>query len=144
LPFAFAAHFAPDLLIPALELYRSRFKPSAQLAEPYTLVCTNVYAADTDREARLLFTSLEQAFSALRSGRPVPLPPPLLEVPPETDGVPDLFRYAIVGDREAVREGLEEFLAFTGANELMATAMIYDHRARLRSFEILAEVRDSL
>ena len=144
LPFAFAAHFAPDLLEPALELYRSRFKSSKRLAAPYTLVCTNVYAADTDREARRLFTSLEQAFAALRRGQPIPLPPPVQEVSEDARALPDLFRYAIVGGPSAVREGIEAFLAFTGADELMVTAMIYDHAARLRSFELVAEIRDSL
>jgi luciferase family oxidoreductase group 1 len=144
LPFAFAAHFAPDLLLQALELYRSRFRPSAQLGEPYAMVCTNVYAADTDSEARRLFTSLEQAFSALRRGQPIPLPPPLDSAPQGSASLPDIFRYAIVGAKDSVRQGLEEFLQLTGADELMATAMIFDHAARLRSFEILAEVRDSL
>jgi luciferase family oxidoreductase group 1 len=144
LPFAFAAHFAPDLMESALQIYKTRFKPSKQLERPYALVCTNVYAADTDREARRLFTSLEQAFAALRGGKPVPLPPPLDHAPTDVASLPDIFRHAIVGGPETLRDGLRSFLDYTGADELMATAMIYDHAARLRSFEILAEVRDSL
>jgi luciferase family oxidoreductase group 1 len=144
LPFAFAAHFAPDLLLQALDVYRERFQPSRVLAAPYAMACTNVYAADTDAEAARLFTSLEQAFLALRTGRPGPLPPPL---EPEArarvmagaePALGELFRYAIVGSPETVRAGLETFVTQTGIDELMTTAMIFDHTARLRSFEIVA------
>jgi luciferase family oxidoreductase group 1 len=146
LPFAFASHFAPDLLLDALALYRSRFRPSLAYAAPYTMACTNVYAAETDSEARRLFSSLEQAFLALRTGHPGPLPPPLtLEEragfdPAVDEGLAQFFRYAIVGSRTTVRRGIEEFLRLTAVDELMTTAMIFDHRARLRSFEIVAEV----
>jgi len=147
LPFAFAAHFAPDLLLEALDVYRSRFEPSAFRAEPHAMVCTNVYAAESDAEAERLFTSLEQAFLALRSGRPGLLPPPIdrsRELDLAREASAQLFRYSIVGGRETVRRGIVDFLRLTAADELMATAMIFDHAARLRSFEILAEVRDSL
>jgi luciferase family oxidoreductase group 1 len=147
LPFAFAAHFAPDLLGEALGIYREQFQPSARHGKPHSMACINVYAADTDAEARRLFTSLEQAFIALRTGRPVPLPPPLSDEEraqfPEgaNDALAQLFRYAVVGGPETVRRGVSRFVEETGVDELMTTAMIYDHAARLRSFEILANVR---
>ena len=146
LPFAFAAHFAPDLLLQALDLYRERFQPSAVLAKPYAMACTNVYAAETDADAARLFTSLEQAFLALRTGRPGPLPPPLEPAARERlmagakEAIGELFRYAIVGSPETVRRGVEAFVAETGVDELMTTAMIFDHTARLRSFEIVASL----
>jgi alkanesulfonate monooxygenase SsuD/methylene tetrahydromethanopterin reductase-like flavin-dependent oxidoreductase (luciferase family) len=109
----------------------------------------NVFAADTDAEAARLFTSLQQAFVNLRRGQPGPLLPPLDSAegpwsPIEKAGVEHALRYAIVGSRETVRRGLAAFIEETGADELMITAQIYDHQARLRSFEIAAEVRDSL
>jgi luciferase family oxidoreductase group 1 len=146
LPFAFAAHFAPELLEQALGIYREQFRPSARWPKPYAMACINVYAADTDAEARRLFTSLEQAFIALRTGRPVPLPPPLddaerAEFPPAAnEALAQLFRYAVVGGPETVRRGVGEFVRATAVDELMTTAMIFDHAARLRSFEILMDV----
>jgi luciferase family oxidoreductase group 1 len=141
LPFAFAAHFAPDLLLQALSEYRSRFQPSARLAQPYAMVCINVFAADSDSEAQRLFTSLRQAFAALRSGRPGRLPPPLDDMPPVERTGP--YRYAVVGGPGAVREGLAAMVSLTQADELMITASIHDHAARLRSFQIAAEVWSS-
>jgi luciferase family oxidoreductase group 1 len=146
LPFAFASHFAPDYLTHALAVYREGFRPSAQLKEPYAMACLNVFAAETDAEARLLFTSLQQALVNLRRGRPGQLPPPA-----ETfEGVATDFElaaaghallYSVVGSPETVRGGLEAFLGLTGVDELMATSQIFDHTARLRSFEIVAAVR---
>jgi luciferase family oxidoreductase group 1 len=138
LPFAFAAHFAPDLLLQALAEYRKRFTPSAALTAPQAMVCVNVFAAHTDGEAQRLFTSLRLAFAALRSGRPGPLPPPDDTMAPAPPSGP--FRYAVVGGPETVRRGLEEVAALTGADEIMITASIHDHAARLRSFQIAAEV----
>jgi luciferase family oxidoreductase group 1 len=144
LPFAFAAHFAPALLEDALGIYREQFRPSSHHEKPHAMACINVYAADTDAEAARLFTSLEQAFIALRTGRPVPLPPPLDAAErgafPEAANaaLAELFRYAVVGGPETVRRGVTEFVGATGVDELMTTAMIYDQAARLRSFEILA------
>jgi luciferase family oxidoreductase group 1 len=146
LPFAFAAHFAPEHLVEALAIYREQFRPSAAHPKSHAMACINVYAADTDAEARRLMTSLEQAFIALRSGRPVPLPPPLEQAErdaydPVTNSVlAQLFRYAVVGSPDTVRSGIAEFVRETGVDELMTTAMIYDHSARLRSFEIVADV----
>ena len=145
LPFAFAAHFAPDLLMDAFEVYRQQFRPSEYLDKPYAMACINVYAADTDAEARRLFTSLEQAFIALRSGRPGQLPPPLQAEqraafdPASNAALAQLFRYAVVGGPDTVRKGIRDFVEKTAVDELMTTAMIFDHAARLRSFEIVAE-----
>ncbi len=137
LPFAFASHFAPDLLLQALAEYRTRFQPSEALKAPYAMVALNVVAAETDAEAQRLFTSLRQAFAALRSGRPGKLPPPADDMGPVPLEGP--FRYAAVGDPETVRRKLEEIAALTGADELMITGSIHNHAARLRSFEIAAE-----
>src|SRR5215216_3704681 len=112
LPFAFASHFAPDYLLHALEVYREGFRPSEQLQEPYALACLNVFAAETDAEARRLFTSLQQAFVNLRRGRPGQLPPPVEKVTPEgfasdleMAGVEHALRYSVVGSPETVRRG---------------------------------------
>jgi luciferase family oxidoreductase group 1 len=149
LPFAFASHFAPDYLADALDVYRGEFRPSESLAEPYAMPCVNVFAAETDEEARRLFTSLQQAFVNLRRGRPGPLPPPV--GPGEADwsefelaGVSHALRLSAVGSAETVRRWLESFIRETRADELMLTAQIYDHAARLRSFELAAGIRDAL
>jgi luciferase family oxidoreductase group 1 len=148
LPFAFASHFAPDLLTQALEIYRREFRPSESLDEPYAMACVNVFAADTDEEARRLFTSLEQAFVNLRRGQPGLLPPPIdpaeahwSEV--EAAGVRRALRYSAVGSAETVRGWLESFIEETRVDEVMLTAQIYDAAARLRSFEIVAAARDA-
>ena len=143
LPFAFASHFAPDLLRPAVDVYRARFQSSDQLARPYVMLGLNVYAAETDAEARRLFTSVQQAFVALRRGTPGPLPPPVdtmegLWSPVERATAEHALTYSLVGSPETVRDGLDEFIAREGPDEVMATALIFDHPARLRSFEILA------
>ncbi|HYP51893.1 MAG TPA: LLM class flavin-dependent oxidoreductase, partial [Pyrinomonadaceae bacterium] len=146
LPFAFASHFAPDYLTQALEVYRGRFRPSSALREPYAMPVVNVFAAETDAEARRLFTSVQQAFVNLRRGTPGMLPPPDETAERrwsalERAGVGHALRYSIVGSPETVRQGLEAFRDFTDADELMLTAMIFDHSARLRSFELAAEAR---
>jgi luciferase family oxidoreductase group 1 len=133
LPFAFASHFAPDLLLQALSEYRTRFQPGV-LERPYAMVCVNAFAADTDAEARRLFTSLEQAFAALRQGRPGPLPAPVEPMGPISRIGPS--RYACVGSAETVRAGLEEVAALTRADEIMVTASIFDEAARLSSFAL--------
>lgn len=139
LPFAFAAHFAPDLLLQALSEYRTRFQPGV-LERPYAMVCVNAFAADTDAEARRSFTSLEQAFLALRQGRPGPLPAPIEPSGPISRIGPS--RYACVGSPETVRAGLEEVCALTKADEIMITASIFDEAARLRSFELAMQAWD--
>ena len=149
LPFAFASHFAPDYLYHALDLYRQNFKPSRSLSEPYVMLGVNVFAADTDDEAHYLFTSLQQQFVNLVRGTPGQLPPPVenmdeLWSPPEQAHLERMTKVSAVGSAETVRESLMKLVTATGADELIATAQIYDHAARLHSFEILAEVRDSL
>jgi luciferase family oxidoreductase group 1 len=145
LPFAFASHFAPQQMMPALEVYRSRFKPSDELERPYVMLGCNVFAADTDADARRLATSVQQAFVNLRSGRPSRLPPPVPgyyeRLPPEWRTVLDeALACTAIGTPDVVRARLADFTARTGADELMLAAMIYDQAARLRSFEIAADV----
>ncbi|MBB2970813.1 LLM class flavin-dependent oxidoreductase [Mesorhizobium sp. RMAD-H1] len=145
LPYAFASHFAPAELEHAVEIYRARFKPSEHLDKPYVMLGLNVFAAETDREAKLLFSSLQQAFVNLRTGRPGKLPPPVENYEEGLDATARaLLQHAlscsIVGSPQTVREGIDAFTRQTGADELMVTAQIFDHAARIRSFEILADV----
>jgi len=149
LPFAFASHFAPDHLQDALQVYRNRFRPSAQLDRPYVMLGVNVFAAATDAEARRHFTSLQQAFVNLRRGTPGQLPPPLDGTDGqwsamEQAGLDHALRYAVVGSPETVQRGLAAFIGAHQADEIMVTAQMFDHAARLRSFEIVAEIRDAL
>lgn len=145
LPYAFASHFAPDSLMDAIAVYRSGFRPSAQQATPHVMLGVNVFAAETDAEARRLFSSLQQAFVNLRSGRPGKLPAPTdnLEArlePRARTMLEHALSCSIVGSPETVQRGLDTFVARTGADELMVTAQIHDPEARLRSYQILAEV----
>ncbi len=149
LPFAFASHFAPDAMMEALNIYRRQFRPSAQLDRPYAMLGLNICAAETDEEAARLFTSLQQQWTLLRRGSPAALPPPVdsmdgrwSEV--EKAGLQHALARAVVGSAETVRRTLLAFIAETGADEIMMTSQIFDHAARLRSFEIVAEVRDTL
>ena len=149
LPFAFAAHFAPDQLMDAIMLYRRNFTPSDALPAPYVMVCIGVCAAETDAEARRLSSSTQQQFLALRRGRPGLLPPPVDDItqmasPAELAGLNHTFRYSAIGSPETVQAKVEALLALTGANELMAASQIHDHSARVRSYEILAGVRKGL
>ena len=146
LPFAFASHFAPDYLMQALHVYRTQFRPSDALELPHAMVGLSVFAADTDGEARRLFSSLQQQFVNLRRGRPGPLNPPVdrtddLWTAAEREGVDRALALAVVGSPPTVRQGLAAILEHTGADELMVTAQIYDHAARVRSFEIVARSR---
>ncbi len=147
LPFAFASHFAPDQLFNALRVYRTQFRPSATLAKPHAMVGVNVFAAATDDEARLLFSSLQQQFLNLRRGTPGQLPPPVAQLDAnefEMAGVAHALSCSAIGSPQTVRDALESIIAQTDADELIITAQIYDHAARLRSFEIAAQVRDEL
>ena len=149
LPFAFASHFAPADLIPAFSVYRRAFRPSAQLDRPYAMACINAIAADTDAAAHSLFTSQQQAFLALRRGTPGQLKPPVDDInaccsPSERFLIDQALSCAIVGSPASVRQGLQNFIAQIQPDELMITANIYEHAARLKSFELISEVRDSL
>jgi len=143
LPFAFASHFAPAMMEQAIEIYRARFEPSPALDKPYLMLGLNAFAADSDAEARRLFTSVQQAFVNLRRGRPGPLPPPddrfLAQLlPHEKQMLGEMLSVAVVGDPDTVKRGLDAFIARTGADEVMVTSQAFDHQARLRSFEIIA------
>jgi luciferase family oxidoreductase group 1 len=149
MPFAFASHFAPGAMMQALELYRSRFEPSAQLDRPYAMLGVNVIAADTDAEAARLFTSLQQSFVNLRRGQPGQLPPPIDDIdrlvsPVEQEQLRQALACSFVGAPGSVAAGLKTFVEQTGADELIVSGHIYDHAARLHSFAIAARVRDAL
>jgi luciferase family oxidoreductase group 1 len=144
LPYAFASHFAPDALIPALQVYRERFQPSTQLDRPYAMVGVNVIAADTDAEARRLFTSAQQAFANMLRGTRGKLPAPIDDIetywsPMEKAHATNMLSCSVVGSPGTVRRGIEELIERTGADEFIVAAAIHDHAARLRSYEILAE-----
>ena len=131
------------MIYQALEIYRAQFLPSPQLDAPYVMIGVNVFAAESETEARRLFTSLQQAFINLRRGRPGPLRPPdegfeATLVPFERAMLADMLAYSVVGTGDQVRAGLDAIVARTGANELMIASQIYDHAARLASYEIAA------
>jgi luciferase family oxidoreductase group 1 len=145
LPFAFASHFAPADLLPALETYRALFRPSEALERPYAVAAFGAFAADSDAEARRLFTSAELQFINLRRGRPGPLQSPVDDMDDyasaaERAQVAEALQYAVVGGPKAIKSGIDRFIALTGVDEILVTAQIYDHAARLHSFEIVAEV----
>ena len=148
LPYAFASHFAPAQMMQAIALYRSTFRPSAQLQKPYVMLGFNVFAANTDEEARFRATSMQQAFVNLRSGRPARLPPPVADYPdriaPQERALLDqVLSCSAIGSPETVAAQLKAFIARTDADELMITSQIFDHAARLRSYEITAQVHDA-
>jgi luciferase family oxidoreductase group 1 len=149
LPYAFASHFAPGALMQALQVYRERFQSSAQLDRPYAMVGVNVIAADTDEEARHLFTSAQQSFTNLFRGARGKLQPPIDDIesywaPHEKAQAMNMLSCSFVGSAKTVREGLEGFIAETGADELIVASAIYDHGKRLRSYEILADVHKDM
>jgi luciferase family oxidoreductase group 1 len=144
LPYAFASHFAPAAMDEAIRLYRDRFQPSQQLEAPYIMLGYNAFAADGDEEAELLATSVQQAFVALRTGNPGKLQPPLPgyteTLPPQAKAILDqVLSCSAIGSPATVKTAIEEFVHRTGADELMIVSQIYDHEARLRSYEIVAE-----
>lgn len=145
LPFAFASHFAPAQLMHALDIYRTRFKPSQYLDKPYAMAGYNVFGADTDEEARVLVTSMQQAFVNLRSGMPQRLQPPVPGYyenlhPHDRAILEDVLSCSAIGSPETVRRGLRAFEEVTGVDEIIVASMVYDHTARLRSYQIAAEV----
>ncbi len=145
LPFAFASHFAPDLLMQALDIYRSSFRPSADLPEPHAMVGCNVIVADTDDEAARLFTSIQQRFLGMQRGERGPLPRPIspaeldaLWTPREKAGVARMLTASAVGSPSTVRRQVEALIQRTGADELIVAGAVHAHAARLRSYELLA------
>ena len=149
LPFGFASHFAPAMLLQALEIYRTQYRPSACWPKSYAVVCVNLIAADTDREARFLFTTLQQQFLRLYRGDAGKLPLPVQTLgdewsPRELMAMEQTLARSLVGEPDRVRHGLKALLAETGADELMFNGPIVDHQARLRSFEIGAELMQGL
>jgi len=148
LPFAFASHFAPAMMMQAIELYRSRFQSSKQLDRPYLMLGFHVFAADSDAEAGRLATSWQQSFVNLRSGRPTQLPPPLEgyenQLPPAAKAMlADVLASSAIGSPDSVRRSLTAFIERTKPDELMITSQIFDHSARLHSYEIVADIQRS-
>jgi luciferase family oxidoreductase group 1 len=145
LPYAFASHFAPAALLPALEIYRARFKPSPQLDRPYAMAGVNVVAAESDAEARHLFTSAQQQFANIFRGTRGRLPPPIDDIenywtPEEKAQASSMLARSVAGSADTVGRGLRQFIDETGVDEIIVASAIYDHAARLRSYEIVAEV----
>jgi luciferase family oxidoreductase group 1 len=149
LPFAFASHFAPGMMMEAIAIYRDKFRPSPQLSAPNVMLGVNIVAAETDAEARFLFSSLQQSFLNIRSGQPGRLPPPVADFDQKVDRygramLADALSCAIVGDATSVHRGMDDFVRRTGADELMVTANIFDHAKRKRSFEIVAKAHGAM
>ncbi len=149
LPYAFASHFAPQQLMQAIAIYRANFKPSKQLAKPHVMLGFNIFAADTDEEAQFRASSMQQAFINIRTGHPKKLPPPvegfLNRIGPQERAILDsVLPCSAIGSPATVRAFTQDFIKRTGADELMVTANIHEHSARLRSYELAAQVRDSL
>jgi luciferase family oxidoreductase group 1 len=149
LPFAFASHFAPAMMMEAVEIYRARFRPSAQLSAPNVMLGITVVAADSDAEGRFLFSSLQQSMLNNRTGRRGRVPPPIADFEARLDPyaraiLEDGLSCAVFGGPETVRRGLDDFVRRTGADELMVTANIFDHEKRKRSFEIVAEAHGAM
>lgn len=149
LPFAFASHFAPDMLFQALQLYRTQFVPSERLAKPYAMVCINIVVADSNRDAEFLFTSMQQAFARLHRGETGLLPPPVESMDTLWSGgikygVDKALSLSLVGDKAKVRHGLISLLRETQADEIMVNGQIFDNDARLYSFDLAMDVRESL
>ena len=141
LPFSFASHFAPAMMDEALAIYRERFRPSEFLDRPRVMLGVNIVAAETDAEARFLASSGRQSFASLRSGRPIPLPPPSQEWERDPGGRSDAgnqTRVSFVGSPATIRPDIEQFIARTNADELIVVSHIYAHSARLRSYELAA------
>lgn len=149
LPYAFASHFAPAQMMEAITIYRESFRPSAHLAKPHVMLGFNVFAADTDEEAVFHATSMQQAFVNLRLGRPGQLPPPVDGYteklgPQERAVLASVLSCSAIGAPDTVRAAMDAFVARTGADELMVTSQIFDHAARLKSYEITAALQQSV
>ena len=145
LPYAFASHFAPAALSDALPIYRRKFEASEQLERPHAMACVNVYAADTDAEGKRLFTSMQMAFTDLHRGARGLQKPPIDDIdtywsPSEKIAAGSMLTHSFVGSRETVKSGIERFVQQTGVDELMIVCGIFDHEARKRSYQIVAEL----
>lgn len=149
LPYAFASHFAPEQLLEAMKIYRELFKPSRELTKPYSAFVMNVVAADTDEEAQYLFTSLQQNVIRMRRNTRGQLPPPIDNLdefcePHEKAQAEHALQCSVVGSLKTVQQGMRHWLDVTGANEILITGQIFDHQARLKSFEIAAQAAQGL
>ncbi|MFD2365586.1 LLM class flavin-dependent oxidoreductase [Pseudoduganella sp. GCM10020061] len=148
LPYAFASHFAPQQMMDAIRLYRANFRPSAHLQQPYVMLGYNVFAADTDEQGQLIASSMQQAFVNLRSGRPSRLQPPVPGYldslgPAERHMLDSVLSCSAIGSPDTVARQMQAFIAATGADELMLTSQVFDHGARLTSYEIAMRVRSA-
>ncbi|MEZ0316459.1 MAG: LLM class flavin-dependent oxidoreductase [Methylophilaceae bacterium] len=149
LPYAFASHFAPAQMMQAIEIYRDTFRPSQHLAKPHVMLGFNVFAANTDQEAEFLASSMQQAFINLRSGRPSKLPPPIADYWNLIGGAErallnQVLSCSAIGAEDKVLDEITAFIAKTGADELMITSQIFDHAARLNSYEITAKIHERI
>jgi luciferase family oxidoreductase group 1 len=149
LPYAFASHFAPTYFLEAIEIYRKNFRPSAVLEEPYVMACVNVVAANTDKEAERLATSLKQLFMGIVTGKRSLLQPPIANMDDvwdlmEEEAVNQMLAVAFIGGQKKLHAQMESFLAQTQINEVMATSHIYDHTARLNSYQLFAEIMEGI
>jgi luciferase family oxidoreductase group 1 len=149
LPYAFASHFAPQQMMQAVDIYRATFRPSAYLAKPYVMLGFNVFAADTDDQAHLLASSAQQAFVNLRSGRPAKIPPPVENFMQQLgEGERALLNQILacsaIGSPATVTQQMRDFISRTGADELMIASNIFEHQARLHSYEIVATISSAL
>jgi len=144
LPYAFASHFAPQMMMEAIQVYRERFEPSDQLDKPYVMLGFNAIVADSDEEAELFATSVQQAFVSLRTGNPIKLPPPKRgyadDLPMEARAIlRSVLSASAIGSPETARKQMQEFVDRTTPDELIVTAQVYDHQARLRSYQLLMD-----
>src|SRR5690606_12927323 len=148
-PYSFASHFAPQMMMQAIDIYRANFQPSAHLDKPYVMLGYNVFAADTEEEAQFLASSWQQSFVSLRNGRPIRLPPPVKDytdtlAPHERALLDHVLSCAAIGTPQTVTRQMREFLARTQPDELIITCNTYDHQARLHSYELVAGLREAL
>ncbi len=149
LPYSFASHFAPQMLMQAIQTYRNNFRPSKYLAEPYVMLGYNVFAADDEDEAHFLASSWQQSFVSLRNGRPIQLPPPVADYTDtlamhERALLDNVLSCTAIGNATTVEHVIRQFIGRTGVDELIITTNMFDHQARLRSYEIVAGLREKL
>jgi luciferase family oxidoreductase group 1 len=149
LPYAFASHFAPEALLQALEIYRERFEPSEQLSKPHAMVGVNIIAADTDKEAKRLATTQQMSFTNMFRGTRGLSQPPIDDIETYWSGAEKaqamrMLARSIVGSKDTVRDGIAALVAETGADELMIVSDVYDHRARLHSYQLIAQANAEL